>query len=564
MYQMLLSYDRNTVGQLVVQLLQQILQPQQGGKDWLLLKEACYAAVCVGYNTLFEFIPFPSFFANHLIPDLSIQEPGYHIIRKRIADIIGSWVSEISDEMRGTVYRILVTLMGESDIVVSLAAVSALRYVIDDCKFYPDPFAEFLQPAIERLFASINRVEEMDTKMRILNTVSVLLDQVGEMIYPYNRPVMTCLADLWKNSHDHNLMKSAIMRALKRLVKSLDNGAMDFYGFLIPVIKYSTDMAQPESVYLMEDGLSLWLHTVKQALALDPQLLALYPNVTALFQSTLEHLKPCLKITEAYLLVAKDQFLFSYIGAVSASLLRVVGEVRESGTKLIMKLIGLMVEMFPQAIPPHLDKVFEKMLFILLNNKETDDIAIHYYTVFARLLLVNPDYFFGFFQAMTASPNNLAKSNLLLLFLDAWFDKIDNMTDTLVRKLTAMALCSLLPSRDPEILGRMGQIINVCIDVLLDIESSIRKYGYDFFLVSSESDGDLGQNLYSRERQSIYQRDPVNTTDLRAFVIQKLNESSSVNGQLFHTALQTVDPVILSQLQTMQKPPEPTRKLNDE
>jgi len=31
----------------------------------------------------------------------------FHIIRKRIADIIGSWVSEISDDMRGTVYRIL-------------------------------------------------------------------------------------------------------------------------------------------------------------------------------------------------------------------------------------------------------------------------------------------------------------------------------------------------------------------------------------------------------------------------------------------------------------------------
>jgi len=29
MYQMLLSYDRNTVAQIVVQLLQQILQPQQ-------------------------------------------------------------------------------------------------------------------------------------------------------------------------------------------------------------------------------------------------------------------------------------------------------------------------------------------------------------------------------------------------------------------------------------------------------------------------------------------------------------------------------------------------------
>jgi len=120
--------------------------------------------------------------------------------------------------------------------------------VIDDCKFYPEPFAEYLQPAIERLFAAINRVEEMDTKLRILNTISVLLDQVGEMvgeilpllfiythhlmlsqIYPYNRPIMTCLADLWKNSQDYNLMKSAILRALKRLVKVRVGNSNCFY-----------------------------------------------------------------------------------------------------------------------------------------------------------------------------------------------------------------------------------------------------------------------------------------------------------------------------------------------
>jgi len=64
-----------------------------------------------------------------------------------------------------------------------------------------------------------------------------------------------------------------------------------------------------------------------------------------------------------------------------------------------------------------------------------------------------------------------------------------------------------------------------------------------------------------REHQLLYQKDPVINWDLRRVVLQKLNESAAVNGQSFQQIIQTVDPLILSQLQSPPTPPKPTNEL---
>lgn len=54
------------------------------------------------------------------------------------------------------------------------------------------------------------------------------------------------------------------------------------YNFLLPVIQLSTDMSQEPHVYLLEDGLELWLCTLHNSPAITPELLHLFCNMSQL------------------------------------------------------------------------------------------------------------------------------------------------------------------------------------------------------------------------------------------------------------------------------------------
>ena len=54
------------------------------------------------------------------------------------------------------------------------------------------------------------------------------------------------------------------------------------YDFLLPVIQSSTDVTQPQHVYLVEDGLELWHVTLLNAPSATPGLLDLYKNMPEL------------------------------------------------------------------------------------------------------------------------------------------------------------------------------------------------------------------------------------------------------------------------------------------
>lgn len=49
--------------------------------------------------------------------------------------------------------------------------------------------------------------------------------------------------------------------------------------FLYPVISLSTNVNEPAHVYLLEDGLDLWLAVVENSFAITPELLQLCDNI---------------------------------------------------------------------------------------------------------------------------------------------------------------------------------------------------------------------------------------------------------------------------------------------
>jgi len=60
---------------------------------------------------------------------------------------------------------------------------------------------------------------------------------------------------------------------------------------------------------LLEDGLLLWHAVLTEATQMTPELLMLYPNNTAIMNRNNYHLKYCMKILEAYIMLGQSDFV---------------------------------------------------------------------------------------------------------------------------------------------------------------------------------------------------------------------------------------------------------------
>ncbi|KAI4881064.1 hypothetical protein NFI96_031258, partial [Prochilodus magdalenae] len=143
-------------------------------------------------------------------------------------------------------------------------------------------FNEYLECIFGLLFQLLQQVNECDSKMQVLHVISCVIERVSIQIRPYVGCLVQYLPLLWKQSEEHNMLRCAILTTLIHLVQGLGAESRNLYPFLLPVIQLSTDVSQPPHVYLLEDGLELWLVTLENSPAVTPELLRIFQNMSAL------------------------------------------------------------------------------------------------------------------------------------------------------------------------------------------------------------------------------------------------------------------------------------------
>jgi hypothetical protein len=117
----------------------------------------------------------------------------------------------------------------------------------------------------------------------------------------------------------YNLLKQSIVSTIVKLSSCIMDSnetiqVESLLNFAVPLIKHSTDISKPESVYLLEEGLQLWLTVLSHINSLSPALLSIYPHITAIMGNSFEHIKISMKIMEEYLVLGKADFLKVIIG----------------------------------------------------------------------------------------------------------------------------------------------------------------------------------------------------------------------------------------------------------
>ncbi|XP_052792511.1 importin-11-like [Mya arenaria] len=548
------------------EILIKMVQATQGTCDvenfqTILRNDAVYHAVGQAAFDLFDDIDFDQWFTSHLLQELKISHNNYRILRRRVIWLCGQWVGvKLSAQLRPQLYAAICPLLQTSeDLVVRLEAANTLKLAVDDFEFSVEQFLPYLEVLFSLLFQLLKEVQQCDTKMQVLHVISFVIERVDVQIRPYARSLISYLPALWEEASDHNMLKCAILTTLIHLVQGFGSGSCAMYEFLLPIIELSTDTSKPEHIYLLDDGLELWHVTLINAGKVTPELLSLYKNMKNLLEISTENLRMCLKVIEDYLILEPTKFMECYSTVLVDSLSSLVTDLRPEGVILVLTVVELVFKVFPSQGP----QVFAPMLpgFVqsILNQDEHPMVMSIYMTLVARVTLQNQDYFWTFIDQFSTQ-SHIQSTELMGLLLAAWMEGIDNMTQPEKRKLSSLALASLLTANNSGVLEKFGSIVSVCVQVLHDVcrvpvdeETAIQ---LDALVIADgdERGEDEHETEQEKRKRALTLKDPVHTIPLKDFVFQQLRQVHNQHGdETFDRLTRQIDPDVYLQLQQFSK-----------
>uniref|UniRef100_A0A8C4UAG4 Importin-11 n=1 Tax=Falco tinnunculus TaxID=100819 RepID=A0A8C4UAG4_FALTI len=424
--------------QTLTPVLLEMVQSLQGSTNVedtnaVLIKDAVYNAVGLAAYELFDSVDFDQWFKNQLLAELQVSHNRYKPIRRRVIWLIGQWISvKFKSDLRPVLYEAIRNLLQDQDLVVRKSPIHVTSFIcgglICNCLFF----------------------------------------LVNMQIQPYVGCLVQYLPLLWKQSEEHNMLRCAILTTLIHLVQGLGADSKNLYPFLLPVIQLSTDVSQPPHVYLLEDGLELWLVTLENSPCLTPELLRIFQNMSALLELSSENVKNCFKIINAYVFLSSSEFLQMYAADLCRSFCELLKDVTTDGQVQVLKVVENVLKvnpvLGPQVFQPLLPSIFRG----IIDGERYPVVMSTYLGIMGRVLLQNARVF-SLLLSQMACELGQELDQILGSVIEMWVDRMDNISQPERRKLSALALLSLLPSLNSVIQDKFCGIINISVEGLHDV-----------------------------------------------------------------------------------------------
>ena len=542
---------------LVPPLINVILDRGKYSANDVFLKDSIYAAIGLAAPVLEKTFDFSSFLESTLAPEVSIERLDYNILRRRTAIVLGQWLPVKEGLNRLLVYEIFQHLLDKrdplNDEVVRVTAGRQLHNVIDPFEFVAEPFLPFAPEILSRLLALIEEVDLPETKLALLQTLRLIVVKMEALISPFGDQILRLLEPLWEQAADEYLVKQSILGILTALVISMQAGSQKYHQILIPLVQSSVEPDSENRAYLVEEALDLWGAILEQtAVPASSEIVALVEYLVPMFEVASDTLKKALDITEAYIYLIPSEILSnaSYFLAPFASMFS--GQTREvngmvtSLVELFIRSADMLggVSAVQQLTSSMLSTTFLSTIFEgLYNAYEAHQttgpnkkypsidgiIETDYLSVLARLTIAGPSLLISALDA--ARPNRSID-----WLLTEWFIHLDNITHPVKKKLSYIALTSLLDTGEPWILSRLQLLMAMWGDVITDLledyddgNGGIIKR--DCLVYTSETlyTTEIDSPATARSRQLTIP-DPVHRIDVRDLVREKLGTAVHLCG----------------------------------
>ncbi|GMY25532.1 importin-11 [Fagus crenata] len=566
LYIVLFENHSQLLGPVVVSLLQEAMKgcPTSVTEitPGLLLKDAAYGAAAYVYYELSNLLSFKDWYNGALSLELSNDHPNMHIIHRKVALILGQWVSEVKDDTKRQVYCGLIKLLQEKNLSVRLAACRSLCLHVEDANFSEQEFVDLLPICWDSCFKLVEEVQEFDSKVQVLNLISVLIAHVSEVI-PFAEKLVQFFHKVWEESSGESLLQIQLLIALRNFVVALGGQSPICYNMLLPILRKGIDINCPDE--LLEDSMLLWEATLSHAPSLVPQLLACFPCLVEIMERSFDHLQVAVSIIEDYIILGGSEFLSMHASSVARILDLVVGNVTDRGILSTLPVIDILIQCFPAELPPLISNVLQKLIVICLSGRDDYDpsktaVKASSAAILARILVMNTNYL----AQLTSEPSLLLllqkagvpiKDNILLCLVDIWLDKVDNVSST-QRKTFGLALSIILTLRLPQVLDKLDQILSVCTTVMLSENNDLsEEESSGDNMSSSRSHGEGTVPSKELRRRQIKYSDPINQLSLETSVRENLQTCAALHGESFNSAIGNMHAAALEQLKKALKMP---------
>jgi hypothetical protein len=542
---------------LLVQPLLSFFQSVAGeSQSTVVTKDAVYTAMGLSAPVVFQSFDFDAFLTSTLVNDVQQTGPGYKVLRRRIAILIGQWVTvKISEANRPLVYQIFQHLLKTedetNDHVVRVTAARQFKLVVDDFTFQAEPFLPYAPDILGRMMALIQEVENTETKMAVLDTIRMIAVRLEQHIVPFADHIVSILPGLWEASGDEHLLKQAILTLLSTLVAAMKDQAQRYHSLILPLIQRAVEPGSEMQVYLMEEALDLWSTILAQAPSpASPDVLALAESAFPLLEIGSDNLRIVLNILESYILIAPEAMLGDSIRLrILSYMTNLLGVKKRELAGLVTTIVENMIRAaeslggsqgVTQIAKDLLESGYTEKIFGGLRDaweahqtfgpdrrypKLDDVVETDYFTILARIALADPSVFL----TMLSSVGN---ANEVWSWLSTeWFRHFDSMANIDRQKLSCLALTRLLelpPPVTPIILEKLQDYFAMWTTVISEMIAG-REDGGDNLVWTSNEENEFEDPEGVRKRL-LAATDPVHTSHTFEFVKERLRGVVQIVG----------------------------------
>ncbi|KAK4696081.1 importin-11, partial [Lecanoromycetidae sp. Uapishka_2] len=493
----------------------------------LLLKDSIYTAIGIAAPVLDRYpeFDFGHFLEDVLVQEVQISQPGFNILRRRAAIMLGQWLPIKEKLNRPLVYQIFQHLLDKkdplNDEVVRVTAGRQLKNVIDPFEFEAQGFGPYLSNIIVSIMGLIHDVGLPETKMALLNTISL------------------------------------IVAKMERQAES-----RRYHSLIIPLIGSSVEPSSETRTYLLEDALDLWAAVLEQTPSEDvpADIIALVRFLTPLYEVASENLKKALEITELYIYIIPGEML-SNAAVILNPLAFLLSAVKREATGMVTSLAELLIRsaislagvsglgeltqvmLSSNMLPTLLSGLHDAYIAHQTTgpNRKVSQIdgivETDYLNVMARLAIASPTMFLAIIDTVTFDRHPEGQQTLdakLAWLLTEWLSHMDNIGHPAHKKLNCLALTSLLETGEPWILSRLQSLMSVWTDVVNElVEDYSLQEGIEDkrdSLVYQKPEASEFETPADVRRRLLGFEDPVHRIDIRVFVREKLTASIETCG----------------------------------
>ncbi|THH33687.1 hypothetical protein EUX98_g583 [Antrodiella citrinella] len=509
----------------------------------ILQKEAVYCAIGRCTSHLRDLIPFTDWLQGDLAREARGINPSYPILKRRIAWLIGKWVSSGSATCNNpATWEILVHLLqdrGPGTDAVTL-------------DFKIDIFAPFLSPVVHELVKLVSEAETLESKRRISNALNTIIECAGVQVVPLMHAIADPIPQLWMSSGQDWLFKAVLLETVSKLIGSSKDHSAPLTALVVPMLR---DCFSAGAItQLDEDGLNLWLIALRNSTTIDavngsPGLAELFPIAIDLIANNLDLTSKVVAVMESYflldaprLLQAYGKELFTAFKTGMSQSLAVTIQGMLSALNLLLQITGTYTVW---AEPIHTSGLFAHLVKDLAEEKLPSVVLTHFVHVLSRIAIAD-NRLFVHLMSLVPTVVNMTERQAWDEVLLQWWTRFDNMYEPAHRKLTAMGIARLAATGRPDVLDRLPtDLCNMWTDVFSEIREAVERAadeGSETLTLywdrqPEELFADCKNTLEFDRRKTAFETDIVRTTPLTAYIV------------FYENYLSKIDPTVMKQMQ---------------